>query len=198
MNLKTAVRLAACAAIAIQPGAAFAQSVNLTRSILPSQPYTIIYPEPMIAIGGGPQPLTINHPEAPLQCELTVVPVDDTQWTAENALAALDDSAVTASWIDSFPGFVLGTKTTAQYQDATALLYDGTSTDSPQGLPLTIVHTETVSSGNGYALDCLFSTAETAQARPVVDFIIANFSTRPDADCCIGVDVEPPELLPTP
>jgi hypothetical protein len=196
MRFRLAVTFVASAATALLPGAAFAQSVNVTRAVLPTQPYTLIYPEPMVAVESGPSSLTINHPNAPLQCDLSVVAVEDTGWTADGALSSLDDAEVTASWTETFPGFAIGAKTTTQYQDATALLYDGTSTGSPQGVPLTIVHTETVSGGNGYALDCLFATDVAAQARPIVDFIIANFSTRADAECCIGVEVEQPEVAP--
>ena len=78
-------------------------------------------------------------------------------------------------------------------QDATALIYDGSSPESTMGVPLTVVHTETVSDGRGYVLDCLYATAEAERARPIVDFIIANFATRSDADCCIGAEVAPEE-----
>jgi len=173
------------------PAASMAQSVNITRSILADQPYTLIYPEAMIASGGASESLTINHPNAPLQCDLSVVPVEDTGWTAENALGALDRDAITAGWVESLPGFVLGSAGTTAFQDAIALIYDGTSTDSPMGMPLTLVHTETVSQGRGYSLDCLYATEVAEQARPIVDFILANFATRSDAECCIGAAVEP-------
>lgn len=193
MNLRPAIGCIAAVSIVLLPGAALAQSVSVTRSILPDQPYTLIYPDPMTASGGIDGPLTINHPNAPLQCDLTIVPVDDTAWTPETALASLDDAEVVASWSETFPGFALGSKATTAYQSNTALIYDGTSTDSPMGVPLTIVHTETVANGRGYALDCLFATEVAAQARPMVDFIIANFSTRADAECCIGAE---PEIAP--
>ncbi|MEQ9637608.1 MAG: hypothetical protein RLW68_16195 [Devosia marina] len=184
--------------LVLAPSLVAAQSVNVTRSILPTLPYTVIYPEGMIASGGGGDPLTINHPEAPLQCDLTVVPVEDTGWTAEAALNALDDAEVAASWSEIMPGFALGNKGTTPYQDNTALIYDGSSPQSSMGVPLTVVHTETVSNGRGYVLDCLYATAEAAQARPIVDFIIANFATRSDAECCIGAEVAPDqETVPT-
>src|SRR5687768_10823802 len=110
--------------------------------------------------------------------------------TPENALASLVDDDIVASLSETFPGFVLGTKATTAYQSGPALIYEGTSSDSPMGMPLTIVHTETVDNGRGYALDCLFATEFAAQARPIVNFIIANFSTRADAECCIGVEPE--------
>jgi hypothetical protein len=167
--------------VVLLPVAAFAQGLSITGSPLPDQPYTLIYPDAMVASGDPGGPVTINHPGAPLQCVLTVVPVEDTGWTAEGALAALDEATVTAGWSETLPGFVLGSSAVTAYQSSQALLYDGTSTDSPQGVPLTVVHTETVDDGNGYTLDCIFATEIAAEARPLVDSIIANFSTRQDA-----------------
>lgn len=175
---------------AAMPIAALGQSVNLTRSIFADQPYTLIYPEAMIAAGGAGEPLTINHPDAPLQCDLSVVPVEDGNWTADSALSSLDTTAVATAWSETFPGFVLGNTGTTQYQDATALIYEGTSESSPMNVPVTLVHTETVASGRGYALDCIYATSVAEQIRPVVDFIVANFATRSDAECCIGATAE--------
>lgn len=196
MRFRVGLALATATCAALLPAIALAQSVSVTRSILPDQPYTVIYPEPMVASGGGGAPLVINHPNAPLQCELTVVAVDDAEWTAESALSTLDEAAINQGWGQTFAGFAIANKSTIAYQDATALLYDGTSQDSPQGVPLTLVHTETVAGGNGYALDCLFATDVAEQARPIVDFIIANFATRSDAQCCIGLTVAPAETPP--
>lgn len=196
--MKTYWPLAVLASLtaALMPSAGFAQSVNVTRSILQDQPYTLIYPEPMVASGGAGEPVIVNHPNAPLQCTMVVVPVEDASWSAQTALAELGDNEVNAAWGETLPGFALGTKATAAYQDATALLYDGTSTDSPMGVPLTLVHTETVTNGRGYVLDCMFATEVAAQARPIVDFIIANFATRSDANCCVGAEVMPDEPVP--
>jgi hypothetical protein len=191
MQFRTSLALLALAGSALAPAAAFAQAVNVARSILPGQPYTLIYPEVMVATGGTTEPLVINHPNAPLQCSLSIVPVD-AEWNAESALASMSDAETIESWSQNFPGFSLGQKSTTAFQDATALLYEGTTPDSPQGVPLTIVHTETVSGGNGYTLDCFYATDVAAQAQPLVDFMIANFATRADADCCIGI---PEELL---
>lgn len=175
---------------AAMPVVALGQSVSVTRSIFADQPYTLIYPEVMTATGGAGEPLVINHPNAPLQCDLTILPVEDTQWTAESALSQIDDAAVTASWAETFPGFVLGNRGTTQYQDATALFYEGTSESSPMSVPVTLLHTETVASGRGYALDCIYATSVAEQIRPLVDFIVANFATRSDAECCIGATAE--------
>jgi len=174
----------------LAPTAAFAQTINITRSVLPDQPYTLIYPDTMEASGGVDKPVTINHANAPLQCNMSFVSVDETDWTPEGALASLVDADIETGWSETFPGFVLGAKGTTAYQSDTALIYEGTSADSPMGIPLTIVHTETVANGLGYTLDCLFDTKEAEQARPIVDFIIANFSTSAEAECCIGASNE--------
>ena len=181
--------------LVVAPTLAAAQSISVTRSILPDLPYTLIFPEPMVAADGSIEPLsiTINHPDAPLQCEMSVVAVEDTAWTAEAALDALNDDEVATAWAGLMPGFALGAKGTVQYQDATALTYDGTSPESSMGMPLSLVHTESVANGRGYTLDCYFATAEAERARPIVDFIIANFSTRSDADCCVGIEATPAE-----
>lgn len=181
MRFKPAPSSLAALFVVLSPVAAFAQGLSITGSPLPDQPYTLIYPDVMTATGDPGGPVTINHPGAPLQCVLTVVPVEDTGWTAQAALAALDEATVTAGWSETLPGFVLGSRTVTDYQNKQALLYDGTSTDSPQGVPLTVVHTETVDAGNGYTLDCIFATDVAAEARPLVDSIIANFSTQQDA-----------------
>lgn len=191
MRRNWAVAALTVVSMGVFPAISMAQSVNISRSILADQPYTLIYPEAMIASGGAAESVTINHPNAPLQCDLSVVPVEDTSWTAQSALGALDRDAITAGWIETLPGFTLGAAGTTEFQDATALIYEGTSTDSPMGMPLTLVHTETVSEGRGYVLDCLYATEVAEQARPIVDFILANFATRSDAECCIGAAVEP-------
>ncbi|MCS6759953.1 MAG: hypothetical protein MO852_14190 [Candidatus Devosia euplotis] len=113
---------------------------------------------------------------------MTYVPVEEADWTPQAALVDVD---VEAGWRKTFPGFTLYAKGTAAYQSDTALIYEGASTGSPMGMPLTIAHTETVSNGLGYALDCLFDTTQAEQARPIVDFIIANFSTSAEAECCV-------------
>lgn len=186
MKLKAATACFAAAAIGLLPMLAQAQEVNVSQSIIPDQPYTLIYPATMTLSGLPGEALTLNHPEAPLQCSLKIVTVEDTDWSAQSALSGLDDAEITADWAQTYPGFVLGEKSTTPYQNTTALIYEGTSTGSPMGVPLNIVHTEAVDAGRGYTLDCLFATTVAEQARPIVDFIIANFSTQSDANCCAG------------
>lgn len=168
-------------ALSVVPVAAFAQEVGISGSPLPDQPYTLFYPQIMVAGGEVGGPVTINHPEMPLQCVLAVIPVEDTEWTAETALSTLDAAAVTSGWNDTLPGFVLGTSVVTNYQSNPALQYEGASAGSSESGPVTLVHTETVDGGNGYTLDCFYSNEAAGQARPIVDSIIANFSTQQDA-----------------
>lgn len=167
--------------LSLVPVTAFAQEVGISGSPLPDQPYTLIYPQVMVTGGEVGGPLTINHPEMPLQCVLAVIPVEDTTWTAEDALSTLDPAAVAAGWTDTLPGFTLGTSLVTNYQSNAALQYEGASAASGDSGPVTLVHTETVDGGNGYTLDCFYPTEVAAEARPIVDSIIANFSTRQDA-----------------
>lgn len=191
MKHKRVLAMLAGFGLALTPIMAAAQEINITRSVLTDLPYTLIYPAPMVASGGGDAPLIINHPDAPLQCDMRVVPVEDTDWSVQTALSALDDAEIASAWAETLPGFTVTSKGTSSYQDAEALTYEGTSTDSAMGMPLTLVHTEAVSSGRGYALDCIYAADQAAQARPLVDFIIANFATRADADCCVGATLVP-------
>ena len=167
--------------LSLVPVTVFAQEVGISGSPLPEQPYTLIYPQVMVTGGEVGGPLTINHPEMPLQCVLAVIPVEDTSWTAEGALASLDAAAVAAGWNETLPGFVLGASAVTNYQSKPALQYEGASSGSDDAGPVTLVHTESVDNGNGYTLDCFFPTEVAATARPTVDSIIANFSTLQDA-----------------
>jgi hypothetical protein len=170
------------AALALVPTLATAQEITITRSQDAARPFTLIHPATMEASGGEDGPLVINHPQAPLQCELAVVPVEDTTWTAQGALDALDDETIAQAWAETLPGFGVSARGTTPYQDGNALIYEGTSIGSDIGASLTLVHVEAVSNRLGYALDCLYAADQAQNARPIVDFIIANFSTRLDAE----------------
>lgn len=195
-------RMVACIAslsMVLAPLAVSAQEVTISRSVLPDLPYTLIFPAVMQAVGGGADPITLNHPDAPLQCDLTIVAAEATGWTPESALADFDDAEIANSWAEMLPGFSVESKGVTQYQNTSALTYEGTSTDSEMNIPLTLVHTETVNSGRGYALDCLYAADQGEQARPIVDFIITNFSTRADAECCVGLTTSTePDAPPVP
>ncbi|HEV7344581.1 MAG TPA: hypothetical protein VGN60_03000 [Devosia sp.] len=168
--------------LGLVPVALLAQEVSISGSPLPDLPYTLIYPQVMVSGGEIGGPVTINHPEMPLQCVLAVIPVEDTDWTAEGALATLDPAAVAAGWNETLPGFTLQTSMLTSYQSNPALQYEGTSAGTEEGAPVALVHTETVADGDGYTLDCFYSTEVAEQARPIVDAIIANFSTRQNAE----------------
>ena len=109
------------------------------------------------------------------------MPVDDDGWTADGALATLDAGAVASGWNDTLPGFTLGTSLVTNYQSNPALQCEGASAGAGDAGPVTLVHTETVDAGNGYTLDCFYPSEAAATARPIVDSIIANFSTQQDA-----------------
>ncbi len=185
MRFEPAIGALLALSISLLPATVRAQEAGVSGSPLPDQPYTLFYPDVMATSGELGGPLTINHPTLPLQCVLTVVPVEDSDWTAEGALAALDTAAVAEGWSQTFPGFAVGASLVTNYQSNPALQYEGASTGSDQGGPITLVHTETVDTGNGYTLDCFYATEMAAEARPIVDSIIANFSTKQDAQAVV-------------
>jgi hypothetical protein len=53
MNLRPAIGGLVALSLGLLPAVALAQSVNVSRSILANQPYTLIYPDTMIASGEG-------------------------------------------------------------------------------------------------------------------------------------------------
>ena len=190
MSLRPALGVLAALTMSLIAGSALAQeqaAFGSSGSPLPEQPYTLIYPTVMVPGGEAGGPVVINHPDLPLQCVLAVIPVDDTTWTADGALAALDAATVAEGWNETLPGFVLGASQLTNYQSGVALQYEGASAGTDETAPVTLVHTETVAAGNGYTLDCFYPSDAVAQARPIVDSIIANFSTLQDAQPVVPV-----------
>ena len=187
MHSRLALGGLAALTLGLMSVAASAQTAGITGSPLPDQPYTLIYPAVMVTAGELGGPVTLNHPAMPLQCVLAVVPVEDIGWTADGALATLDPASVATGWGETLPGFVLGTSQVAAYQSGPALQYEGSGAGSGDNGPVTLVHTETVAEGNGYTLDCFYPTEVGEQARPIVDSIIANFSTKQDAQPIVAV-----------
>ena len=187
MNSRLALGGLAALSLGLMSAAVSAQTAGITGSPLPDQPYTLIYPSVMVTAGELGGPVTLNHPSVPLQCVLAVIPVEDIGWTADGALATLDPAAVTAGWGETLPGFVLGASQVVAYQSDPALQYEGVSAESGENGPVTLVHTETVAQGNGYTLDCFYPAEVGEQARPIVDSIIANFSTKQDAQPVVAV-----------
>lgn len=187
-RLRIARRLLAVAAAALISGAAAAQEqVLITRGTDPALPFTIIYPEALRPIedGSAATILTLRHPDAPLQCDIFSVAGAAGGWTAENAVANLDVAGIEDTWAADFPGFRIVEQRVADFASGPALLYEGESDNSPLGVPLRIVHAETIDSDRTYAVECLIGRSVADEAQPLVDFVIANFSTRSDAECCV-------------
>lgn len=182
-SVRRAAAFAACAALLAGP--AMAQAINATRSSLPDLPYTLLYPDVMIASENGPDGrVRLNHVNAPVRCDLVVIPVEDAEWTPQSALDAFDRPLVQSQWNGMFPGFTITDAAVAPIHGGEALVYRGSSPESDLSLGLDFVHLETVDENRGYVLDCFYPTAIAPSAKPMVDFVVGNFSTRSDAECC--------------
>lgn len=151
------------------------------------RPFTLIYPSVLETVDDESDVTvaTLRHPDAAMQCDAFVQPGAGTDWNAEQALETLDTNAIVATWTPDFPGFTLTNKTLTRFQSGPALLFEGTSESSPFDVPLHIVHAEAADGGRYYAIECLVDRSAADEARPMIDFIIANFSTRADANCCV-------------
>jgi hypothetical protein len=174
--------LVACAAAVAQEA-----TVTIDRGLTEDRPYTLIYPDILKSIDDG-SPITIatlQHPEAPLQCDAMIADGASAGWTAEAAVAALDVAGTEQGWVTDFPGFAITNTVLTAFQSGPALMYEGESTDSPLGLPLHIVHAEAVDGGRTYVLECLVEKSVAEGAKPLIDFLIANFSTKSDGECCV-------------
>ncbi len=183
VTLSGVLLAAACSLVAAQEQA----TVTIDRGLTEDRPYTLIYPDVLSSIDDG-SPVTIatlRHPDAPLQCDAMIADGAPAGWVAETAVEALDVAGTEQTWVTDFPGFVITNKALANFQSGPALLYEGESTDSPLDLPLHIVHAEAVDSGRTYVLECLVEKSVAEGARPLIDFLIANFSTRSDGECCV-------------
>lgn len=187
-RLPIARRLLAMTAAALLAGGAAAQEqVVITRGTDPALPFTVIYPEALKPVedGSATTILTLRHPDAPLQCDIFAVAGAAGGWTAESALENLDIAGIEATWTPDFPGFHIVGQQLTDFASGPALLYEGESDNSPLGVPLRIIHAETIDNDRTYAIECLIERSVAAEARPLVNFIIANFSTRSDAECCV-------------
>lgn len=161
--------------------------VIIDRGLTDDLPYTAIFPNALQTVDdGNPETiLTLQHPSAPLQCDVFAVAGAPEGWSAEGALDALDVGGIEAAWAPSFQGFRLTGRSVARFANGPALFYEGVSDNSPFNVPMSIVHAEAVDGGRTYAVECLLAQEIAGEARPMVDFIIANFSTRSDGECCI-------------
>ena len=180
-------RLLFAGTAALFAGSALAQErVSITRGTDPSLPFTIIYPEVLRPFedGNATTILTLRHPDAPLQCDVFSVAGVTGGWTAENALTQLDTAGIEESWGADFPNFRIVEQRLTAFASGPALLYEAESDDSPLGVPLHIIHAETIDNDRTYAIECLIERGVAEEARPLVDFVIANFSTRSDGACC--------------
>jgi hypothetical protein len=72
------------------------------------------------------------------------------------------------------------------FRSGPALYYRGEAQRSPLGFPVTVAHAEATDSGRTYVYECIMAQSIAADALPTVDFLIANFSTRSDAECCVA------------
>lgn len=180
-------------AAAVLCGQAVAQEqaqVVIDRGLTEDIPYTAIYPNVLRSVDDGSAAtiLTLQHPDAPLQCDIFAVAGAQDGWSAEQALNKLDAAGIEATWAPDFPGFRLVGRNLVSFASGPALLYEGESDNSPLGVPLRIVHAETVAGDLTYAIECLMERSIATEARPLVDFLILNFSTRSDGECCIPID----------
>lgn len=169
-----------------QPAPEGGTEIKVDRGLTEDRPYTVFYP-PVLGIvddGSDTTVITLRHPDAPVQCDVLIVDGAADGWTAEAAEQNLDRSVIEASWLTDFPGFQLASQGVTQFQSGAALLYEGDSQGSPLGVPLHIVHAEAADGGRTYAVECVAEKSIAAEARPMIDFILANFSTRSDGECC--------------
>lgn len=182
--------LLAIAALCSQAVAQDQSQVVIDRGLTEDLPYTAIYPNVLRSVDDGSSAtiLTLQHPGAPLQCDVFAVPGGEADWSADAALNKLDVAGIEATWTPDFPGFKLVAKAVTNFASGPALLYEGESDNSPLGVPVRIVHAEAIAGGLTYAIECLMEKSISGEARPLVDFVIANFSTRSDGECCIPLD----------
>jgi hypothetical protein len=188
MMRRTLISLFAIAAIA--PGAVFGQSdvtVNIDRGVLEIRPFTAIYPQSFRQVEDGSEVtvLTLQHNEAPIQCDVLIAERQAGEWNAEAALVSFDQNAVEATWRADFPDFAITAQRLTSFQSGPALYYEGEAQESPLGFPVKIVHAEAVDQGRTYIFECLMELALAAEAVPTIEFMITNFSTRSDAECCV-------------
>lgn len=183
---RVAIVVAICGAVS--PAFAQGGQVIIDRGLTEDLPYTAIYPDVLKTVNDGNAQtiLTLQHPNALLQCDVFAVAGADESWTAEGALQNLDVAGIEATWAPDFPGFKVTGQSITSFSSGPALFYEGESENSPMGVPISVIHAEAVDSGRTYAVECLLEKAIAADARPMIDFIVANFSTTSDGQCCIN------------
>jgi hypothetical protein len=161
--------------------------MSVVQGSTPERPFTVIYPNVFEAVDDGSDVtvLTLRHPDAVMQCDALVQDGAGTDWSAEEALKSLDVNGIVSTWSPDFPGFKVTGQSITQFQSGPALMFEGEADNSPLGVPLKIIHAEATDAGRFYALECLVERGAANDARPMIDFLIANFSTRSDGTCCV-------------
>lgn len=180
------------------PAAAVAQetqevTVQVSRGALAERPYTVIYPQPLQIVEDGDDVTvaTLQYPGAPLQCDAMVADGGAADWSAEAAASSLDKVGTAEGWLEQFPGFAISEVGTIAFQSGPALFYRGESQESPLGGPATVFHAEAVDTGRTYIFECLTASSLAPDAKTLIDFLFANFSTRSDGECCVDPAAKP-------
>jgi hypothetical protein len=183
-----AILLAALAMVAVPPVSAQEQvQMVVVQGQTPERPFTVIYPDVLEVVDDGSDVtvLTLRHPNAVMQCDAMVQDGAGSGWSAESALENLDVDGIVSTWSPDFTGFKVTGQSISQFQSGPALMFEAESDSSPLGVPLKIIHAEATDGGRFYAIECLVERGAANDARPMVDVIIANFSTRSDGTCCV-------------
>ncbi|MHB1110808.1 MAG: hypothetical protein ACYCZU_10905, partial [Devosia sp.] len=96
---RAAAVLLACATLGTQGLAQDQTQVVIDRGLTEDLPYTAIYPNVLRSVDDGSPAtiLTLQHPEAPLQCDAFAVDGAEAGWTAEAALSKLDVPGIEAT-----------------------------------------------------------------------------------------------------
>ena len=188
MAFTRAATLAAMAAGSCLPTVAQTEiQVVIDRGLTDDPPYTIIYPDVLRQVDdSNPQTvLTVQHPGALLQCDFYALPSAPADWQADAALEALDLPKIEAEWSTDFPGFKIDERRLTTFASGTGLFYEGEADDSPMAVPVEIIHARIAEGKWMYAIECVMEKAIATDVRPMLEFIIGNFSTRSDGRCCV-------------
>lgn len=175
--------------LAIQPDLALGQqevAVNIDRGVIETRPFTAIYPQSFQQVDDGNEVsvLTLQHAQAAIQCDVLVADGQAEGWTAETALSGFDRAAVETTWRADFPDFTITNQGLVDFQSGPALYYEGEAQEGPLGFPVKVMHAEAADQGRTYIYECIMDLALAAEAAPTIAFMLANFSTRSDAECC--------------
>jgi hypothetical protein len=172
-------------------GPAFAQQdtldVTVARGISEQRPFTAAYPVAFSPVEDDNEVtvLSISHSGAPIRCDIMMAAGQPREWSAEAAFSGFDALGIEASWAADFPGFRVVEHTIVNFLSGPALYYRGEAERSPLGFPVAVVHAEATDAGRTYVYECIMSREIAPEAMSTIDFLLANFSTRSDAECCV-------------